>query len=306
MKEMTFRDIAERWKADKRPFVKVNSYSTYVLLLNKHLLPDFGDKTAITESDVQAFALRKLEEGLSPKSVQEVVLILKMIVRFGAKLGAWPVPDWQIRYPKEAAPGGEVPVLSKQDHKHILEYIKAHFTCRNLGIYICLLAGLRIGEICSLQWQDLDLDEEVILVRKALGRVYLPDGGHSQLVIGLPKTQNAVREIPMPRELARMIRPLIKLMNPDYFLISNSDRPIKPKTYRMYYKHFMEELGMPAIKFHGLRHSFATRCIESGCDYKTVSVLLGHSNIGTTLNLYVHPNLDQKKKVIAKVVKGLC
>jgi integrase len=62
---------------------------------------------------------------------------------------------------------------------------------------------------------------------------------------------------------------------------------------------------MPEIKFHGLRHSFATRCIESNCDYKTVSVLLGHSNISTTLNLYVHPNMEQKRKAIEIMCKSL-
>jgi integrase len=67
----------------------------------------------------------------------------------------------------------------------------------------------------------------------------------------------------------------------------------------------MQQLGLPLLKFHGLRHSFATRCIESRCDYKTVSVLLGHSSISTTLNLYVHPNLDQKKKCIERMFKTL-
>lgn len=67
----------------------------------------------------------------------------------------------------------------------------------------------------------------------------------------------------------------------------------------------MKNLGMPNLKFHGLRHSFATRCIESKCDYKTVSVLLGHSNISTTLNLYVHPNLEQKKKAINQMFRSL-
>lgn len=67
----------------------------------------------------------------------------------------------------------------------------------------------------------------------------------------------------------------------------------------------MEKLAMPKLKFHGLCHSFATRCIECNCDYKTVSVLLGHANISTTLNLYVHPNMEQKKKCIAKMFKSL-
>ena len=67
----------------------------------------------------------------------------------------------------------------------------------------------------------------------------------------------------------------------------------------------MQKLGMPNLKFHGLRHSFATRCIESKCDYKTVSVILGHSNISTTLNLYVHPNAEQKKKAINQMFLSL-
>ena len=67
----------------------------------------------------------------------------------------------------------------------------------------------------------------------------------------------------------------------------------------------MRYLEIPDIKFHGLRHSFATRCIESNCDYKTVSVLLGHSNISTTLNLYVHPNLGAEEKAIDQMFKAL-
>lgn len=306
MNERTFLEIAELWKKDKKQYVKAASYSTYVLLLQKHILPVFGSATSVSETDAQDFALRKLEEGLSLKSVRELLLILKMIVRFGAKMNCWAYPDWKIRYPTEQD-AADIAVLNKQDHKRIIDYVKSNFTCRNLGIYICLSAGLRIGEVCALQWQDLDMDKEVIRVKKTLERIYFPEsvGRHSQLVVGRPKTQNAIREIPMSRDLVRMVKPLVKLMNPTFYLLSNAEKPLEPKTYRLYYKSFMNQMGLPNVKFHGLRHSFATRCIESGCDYKTVSVLLGHANIGTTLNLYVHPNLDQKKKVIDKVFRGL-
>jgi len=97
----------------------------------------------------------------------------------------------------------------------------------------------------------------------------------------------------------------MKIVNPDYFILTNEIKPTEPRTYRNYYKHLMEQLEIPKLKFHGLRHSFATRCIESNCDYKTVSVLLGHSNITTTLNLYVHPNMEQKKKCINKMFKSM-
>lgn len=109
----------------------------------------------------------------------------------------------------------------------------------------------------------------------------------------------------MSKELLALVKPLKKVVNVDYYILTNEPSPTEPRTYRNYYKRLMEQLGIPKLKFHGLRHSFATRCIESNCDYKTVSVLLGHSNISTTLNLYVHPNMEQKKRCIAKMFKSL-
>ncbi len=83
--------------------------------------------------------------------------------------------------------------------------------------------------------------------------------------------------------------------------MTNRTTPLEPRTYRNHFKRLLDELGIASVKFHGLRHSFATRCIESQCDYKTVSSILGHANISTTLNLYVHPDLEQKRKCINKV-----
>ncbi|MCM1199399.1 MAG: tyrosine-type recombinase/integrase [Clostridium sp.] len=90
-----------------------------------------------------------------------------------------------------------------------------------------------------------------------------------------------------------------------YYVLTNSSRPVEPRTYRNYYRKVMSQLDLPVLKFHGLRHSFATRCIESKCDYKTVSVLLGHSNISTTLNLYVHPDKEQKRKCVEQMFRTL-
>ena len=103
----------------------------------------------------------------------------------------------------------------------------------------------------------------------------------------------------------KMIKPFKKVVNGSFYVLTNSSHPTEPRTYRNYYKRLMKQLDMPKLKFHGLRHSFATRCIESKCDYKTVSVLLGHSNISTTLNLYVHPNMEQKKKCVEQMIKML-
>ena len=127
----------------------------------------------------------------------------------------------------------------------------------------------------------------------------------TEVIIDTPKSKNSIREIPMTKDLLRMVKPLKKVVNGSFYVLTNSAVPTEPRTYRNYYKRLMKQLDIPALKFHGLRHSFATRCIESNCDYKTVSVLLGHSNISTTLNLYVHPNMEQKKRCVEQMFKAL-
>lgn len=166
---------------------------------------------------------------------------------------------------------------------------------------------MRIGEICALKWSDINLSAATISVNKTLERIYISDAtpAKTEIVISTPKTANSHREIPVGKELLKILRSIMAVVNSDFYVITNEATPTEPRTYRNYYKQLMESLHLPAMKFHGLRHSFATRCIESMCDYKTVSVILGHSNIATTLNLYVHPNMEQKKKCIDKMNKSL-
>ena len=168
---------------------------------------------------------------------------------------------------------------------------------------ICLSSGIRIGEICALRWADIDLECGVIRVSKTIQRIYID--GHTELIEDAPKTVNSNREIPLTRELAAYIRPIRKIVRADFYLLSISPTPVEPRTYRDYFRRLTDSLGLPPIRFHGLRHSFATRCIESKCDYKTVSAILGHSNISTTLNLYVHPGLEQKRRCIDAVARLL-
>lgn len=306
MRQKTIREIADAWKEYKRPFVKQSTMAAYSLILANHILPEFGNKKVLQEKDVQDFVLRKIDNGLSAKTVKDILIVLKMIMRFGVKHQWISWYEWDIKYPTSAA-GKEMAVLSLAEHKKILKHIRANFSFSGLGIYISLSTGLRIGEVCALKWSDIDTLNGTITVRRTIERIYLIDGDrkHTELVINTPKTCNSNREIPMPKELLDLVKPLKKVVNNGFYVLTNSANPTEPRTYRNYYQRMMTELGMQKLKYHGLRHSFATRCIEAGCDYKTVSVLLGHSNISTTLNLYVHPNMEQKKRCIAKVFRAL-
>ena len=302
----TVREIAAAWKEYKRPYVKQSTMAAYVLILENHVLPYFGDGDSLHEQEVQAFVLQKLERGLSAKTVKDILIVLKMVMKFGVKNEWMAYYEWDIKYPTTST-SKELEVLSVANHRKILNYIQSHFTFTGLGIYISLSTGLRIGEICALKWSDINVTDGTITVSRTIERIYIIEGEkkHTELIINTPKTKNSCREIPMSKELLTMIKPLKKVVNDDFYVLTNDERPTEPRTYRNHYNGLMTKLDIPKLKYHGLRHSFATRCIEAGCDYKTVSVLLGHSNISTTLNLYVHPNMEQKKRCITKMFKSL-
>lgn len=306
MNNKTIREIAVAWKEYKRPYVKQSTMAAYLLILENHLLPAFGENDSLPEQSVQSFVLEKIECGLSVKSIKDILIVLKMVMKFGVKNEWMNYYEWDIKYPTNSA-NKELEVLSVSNHRKILDHIQSHFTFTGLGIYISLSTGLRIGEICALKWNDINITEGTITVSRTIERIYMVEGEkkHTELVISSPKTKNSCREIPMSKELLAIVKPLKKIVNDNFYVLTNDEHPTEPRTHRNYYNGLMEKLGIPRLKYHGLRHSFATRCIEAGCDYKTVSVLLGHSNISTTLNLYVHPNMEQKKRCITKMFKSL-
>ena len=306
VKEKTINQITEEWKEEKKKYVKKSTYAAYQLLIQNHIKPYFGDLYEVNEEKVQQFVFDKLDAGLSEKTIRDIIIVLIMILKFGIKNGYLEYIQIDAKFPSKQEKK-DLDVLSKADQKKFMEHLRNNFTFKNLGIFICLSTGMRIGEICGLRWCDVDTVEGVIKVRHTLQRIYIIEGEtrHTELLLDTPKTANSVRDIPMSSELLKMLKSLNKVVNENYYVISNDIKPIEPRTYRNYYKKLCKQLDIPELKFHGLRHSFATRCIESKADYKTVSVLLGHSNISTTLNLYVHPNKEQKKKTIDKMLRSL-
>lgn len=303
---MVLAEIAELWKAEKKDYVKPASYSAYTLLLEKHIIPVFGNQERIAEDDIQRYILQKLKEGLSKNSIQHAITVLKMVMYYGASHKYCEKPEWNVRYPVETRREGPE-IMDLRNQRKLMKYLCGHQTTHNFGILLCLYTGLRIGELCALQWKDLDMHNGIVTVRKTLQRLYVKDGnaGKSTIMIGDPKTRTSWRDIPMPNDLIIIMRKYGKNHSPDNYIITDKPYPLEPRTYRVYFHRLLKRIGLPDMKFHCLRHSFATRCIESGCDYKTVSVLLGHANISTTLNLYVHPGLDQKKKCMDRMSKSL-
>lgn len=306
MEKKTFEEVALMWQEEKRFYVKRSTFAAYALLLTNHLVPAFGSFHEVTEPMVQEFVLRKLDRGLSQKYVKDMLVVMRMVLSYGDKKGYMDYRRIDVRFPT-VRERKEVEVLSRNSQQKIMRYLTENFNYMNLGIYICLCSGLRIGEICALQWEDIDLHAGVIRISKTIQRIYTKNryGCRTEVVIDSAKTMSSMRIIPIVKELKAILLSRCKYIDGDNYVLSNSRHPMEPRTYRNYYNRLMKELQMPKMKFHSLRHSFATRCIESQCDYKTVSALLGHSNISTTLNLYVHPDMEQKQRCVEQMFRSL-
>ena len=116
MKQKSIREIADAWKEYKRPFVKQSTMAAYVLILENHVLPVFGDNNSLHEHEVQTFVLKKIEHGLSVKSVKDILIVLKMVMKFGVKNEWMNHYEWDIKYPANNQPK-ELEVLSVANHK---------------------------------------------------------------------------------------------------------------------------------------------------------------------------------------------
>ena len=229
-----------------------------------------------------------------------------MIQKFGAKNKLMPLNQIDVLFPSSLSKK-ELEIMSKENQKILFERLKDNFSFKNLGIVICLCTGLRIGELCALKWNSFDMENNVIKIRQTVQRIYVVDEDvrYTKIVVNEPKTKQSNRDIPMSAELLKIIKPLLKVVNSEFYVLSNDEKPIEPRTYRNYYKKVLKQLNIPYLKFHSLRHTFATRCIESKNSVKTVSVILGHSNITTTMNLYVHPDNAEKKRCIEKMLRDI-
>ncbi len=297
-----FNEVAMQWKESKKSVVKHSTYCAYILILKTHLIPYFGNHRSISESQVQEFVFEKLNSGLSRKSVHDILAVLSAVCKFGSKHLIFHKSEWNIVYPSETT-ARTLPVLSIANHRKLLSDISSNPNTQNIGVLLALCCGLRIGEVCALRWENVDLVHHIITICVTTGRIYNCESMETEYYTSSPKTKSSNREIPISPLLLDALRKVKKLQSGNEYVVGNGYKAKEPRTYRETFTRMLKRLNIPPIVFHGLRHTFATRCIESQCDYKTVSVILGHSNITTTLNLYVHPNIEQKKRCIDRMNK---
>lgn len=299
---ISFQTIAEDWITSLAPQIKVSTMNKYRNLLETYIYPRMGatELNQITHSflESQCNSLlqngRKDGNGLSPKTVSDIFSVIRNVLKFATRAGASVPCDGKSIRVKQ--PVGEMRVLSKVEQEQLCQYLLSMPDRCNIGILVSLFTGLRLGEICALQWKDIAVAEQVIHVRYTMQRVQDRCGKtQTKVILTAPKSACSVRTIPIPDALLKIMLSQSSDYT-GYFLTGSTQYYIEPRTMQNHFKKALKASNIEDANFHALRHTFATRCIEAGFDVKSLSEILGHASVNITMNRYVHPSMELKKE----------
>ena len=244
------------------------------------------------------------KSGLSPKTVRDIITVLKAISSYAHTEYDLENVCENIKLPKSE--NKKLQVLSHDERRILEQYLRTNLNITNVCILLCLYTGIRIGELCSLQWRDIELESANISISKTIQRISVTksktgnvktnkviNSPKTKLVVSSPKTKSSIRKVPVPQFMIKILENFKSLSH--IYLLSNKENPIEPRTMQYRFKKVLNSCKMRNVNFHTLRHTYATMCIENGFDAKTLSEILGHSDVSITLNRYVHSSEKMQK-----------
>jgi integrase len=305
----------------KKPRVRAITFDGYEMLVRRHLKPTLGHIALrdLRPEHLQHFYNEKAQQGLSVRTVRYCHTLLygalaqaeknQLIVRNVSKLTELPRAVWK-----------EMRILTLDQ---VTVKLLPAITQDRLfaAIFLALGTGLRRGELLALRWKDVDLKAGTMQVRQTLVRVknhHAPAGeGKTRLLMQEPKTQHSRRTVPIPEECLRALKQhraqqaeeklLLGQAYQDHGLVfcRTDGTPMAPEMFVKSFKRLLAQAGLPPIRFHDARHTFATLMLELGESPKTVQTMLGHSRVAITLDIYSHVSLELEKKAAAKLNAAL-
>lgn len=283
-----------------QPYKKISTTQKYRDVLKKHVIPILGyvPVKALNGEIIQRFVC-KLNETYSSGTVNTVIAVLLKSLndaRINGVISAGDMPAFH--RPQKVL--RRVECFNSKEQRSIEKYILESKKKRLFGIIICFYTGLRIGELLALEWSDVDLENGRLNVNKSChyGRDI---NGIYKRIVEAPKTESSDRIVPIPRELTKYF----KMMDTGDCLnvVSHNGKPVPTRTYQAAFTSILKKLGIENRCFHSIRHTFATRALESGMDVRTLSELMGHKNPSVTLSRYAHSLIEHKTLMMEKLVK---
>ena len=295
--KLTVKMLFEEWLCAVKLRVKSSTYANYQMKANKHILPAFGGLRYenLSAQMIHDFIQKKISSGLSPKYVSDIVVVFKTMTKYVSRVHGFRNLIADVILPKSQKK--ETQLFSETQQKQLNAYLIKNRNMTSVCILMSLYTGLRIGEICGLQWSDIDFEKSILTVRKTVQRVHT--GNKTILMIDTPKSSSSRRSVPIPEFLMSLLKICRKQDN--FYLLSGKEQPAEPRTMQRRFKAILKKSNLPSINYHSLRHLFATNCIKAGFDIKTLSEILGHASVETTLKLYVHSSMKRKIECMNKL-----
>lgn len=291
---LTLNQAAERFLADKQDKLKQSTLARYAYMLEHYILPALGAVLVcqLTANQISDFFRRLQKNGLSGKSARDVGVLLKSILKYSAPKAGCSCPGLTVELP--AYRRKQIDIFCPDEIQRLAQKIVVEPTTTGIAILLTLNTGLRLGELCALQYKDIDLQNGVIHVTKTVQRIR--SGDRTRLAVLPPKSNSAHRTIPLPLDMATLLKKAVQ-SHPDgeKYLLTGKNVPMEPRTLQYQYQVLLKATGIPYRNFHVLRHTYASRCVERGVDVKSLSEMLGHTDVRTTLQVYVHSSLEHKK-----------
>ena len=296
----TLNKLIINW-LDNKDCIKESSFTKYYNVFNEHIKNEIGliKISRLNDEVVRKYINNKkhqfkknTEQYLSSSTIYAIVNILRQVFKQN---------DINIKIENIKVTTKRGKSLYEDEKNNFEKLLFDKDSTITTGILISLFLGLRESEVCGLKWDDIDLERKIISVGRIISRVKsFNTKNKTKLIITAPKTLASNRILPLPEKLYN--RMLIQKNNAvvNSYLLTGTDRFMDPRRYYNLYKKYLSELNLN-YTYHDLRHTFATRCIELGIDVKTLMELMGHANITTTMNLYVHPTLTNKRYFVDRL-----
>lgn len=293
------------WLDEIKSQLKSSSYVKYYNIVNNHIIPSIGKYKIqfLDTATIRRFTDEKLTHGridgtggLSPKTVKDYLSVIKLIIDYASNIGVCCNVNFDLINIKSC--DNSIEVLSATQRKALSNYLINNINNTNLGILICLYTGLRIGEICALKFGDISATDRVVHIRKTMQRIQnvnFDSEKKTKIVITSPKSKSSIRDIPIPEFIMRIIEQNFYYTSKEYLLSGDTLHYIEPRTLENRFKTIIKKCGITDVKFHILRHTFATYSVELGFETKSLSEILGHSSVNITLNRYVHSSMELKR-----------
>lgn len=301
LKEVLFQTAAEEWLATIKAEdnLKPSTFEKYSMIYHAHLKDLLGETRLgkLTESFVKnKISEHLLKSNMACNTQKGIYCVLNQILKYAAAHYSIILPS--IKRPSFSKYQKPVKIFTEAEQSKLLTTLYYQMDIFKMAILLCMFAGLRIGEISALKWSDIDSDNKILTIKRTVQRLYV-EGAKTKtaLVETVPKSNHSMREIPLPDSIITL---LLNFQNEKEYIFGG-DKPLDPKTMRNHYKKILEEVGITYKTFHTLRHTYATNCVEGGVDTKSLCEMLGHSSVKITLNYYMHPSIDTKRRYAEKL-----